>query len=142
MAYRVAVAAQGSRMVTQHFGRATVFHVFERLGGEWTLIESREADPTCGPLGEGAEQHDSLLAYAADLVSDCDAVVAARVGPGAVRALTDRGVEVYAMHALIEDALSALAEELERLEAEQPPEGLSADTTTATTGEPVAGRQE
>ena len=104
-------------MVTQHFGRATVFHVFERLGGEWTLIESREADPTCGPLGEGAEQHDSLLAY-------------------------DRGVEVYAMHALIEDALSALAEELERLEAEQPPEGLSADTTTATTGEPVAGRQE
>jgi predicted Fe-Mo cluster-binding NifX family protein len=130
MGYRVAIAAQQGRMVTQHFGRATVFHVFERDGGEWRLVESRESDPTCTPEGDSAETHDSQLARSADLVADCDSVLAARIGPGAVQRLNDRGVEAYAMHALIEDALSALAQELDGA------------ANTQTTGEPVTDRQE
>lgn len=114
MPYRVAIAAQQGRMVTQHFGRATVFHIFERLGTTWRLAESRDSDPSCRPEGDAAADHESQLALAADLISDCDAVVAARVGPGAVRTLDGRGIEVYAMHALIEDALSALGEQLDR----------------------------
>jgi predicted Fe-Mo cluster-binding NifX family protein len=90
MGYRVAIAAQPERMVTQHFGRATVFHIFERAQGEWVLVESRASAPTCTPEGDASESHDSLLAYAANLVSDCDAVLAARIGPGAVQRLADR----------------------------------------------------
>ena len=78
MGYRVAVAAQQGRMVTQHFGRATVFHVFDRVDEAWHLAESRENDPSCRPEGEQSDAHDSLLAYSADLVADCDAVLAAR----------------------------------------------------------------
>jgi len=132
MGYRVAVAAQQGRMVTQHFGRATVFHVFERENGDWRLLESREADPTCGPEGDGSDAHDSLLAHAAQLVADCDAVLAARIGPGAVRRLSEGGVEAYAMHALIEEALAALAEELDAAPAQE--------TETAITGEPETDR--
>jgi nitrogen fixation protein NifB len=134
MGYRIAVAAQHERMVTQHFGRATVFHVFEREDGAWSLVESRENDPSCRPEGDQSDAHDSLLAYSADLVADCDAVIAARIGPGAVQRLNDRGVEAYAMHALIEEALGALAEELDKTPTQ------STDTTTA--GKPAADRQE
>jgi nitrogen fixation protein NifB len=135
-------------MVTQHFGRATVFHVFDRVDEAWHLAESRENDPSCRPEGEQSDAHDSLLAYSADLVADCDAVLAARIGPGAVQRLADRGVEAYAMHALIEEALSALAEEIEGQLAEQADsadagEGDSSDvTTTAITGQPETDRQE
>lgn len=148
MPYRVAVAAQPGRMVTQHFGRATVFHVFDRLEGEWVLAESRVSDPTCGPEGDAAASHDSLLAYAADLVSDCDAVLAARIGPGAVQRLSERGVEAYAMHALIDDALAALGEAIEKHPSEQgdgtgvsAAKGSEADIT-ATKGHLATDRQE
>jgi predicted Fe-Mo cluster-binding NifX family protein len=132
MGYRIAVAAQHERMVTQHFGRATVFHVFEREDGAWRLAESRVNDPSCRPEGDQSDEHDSLLAYSANLVADCDAVLAARIGPGAVQRLNDRGVEAYAMHALIEDALAALAEELDKAPAQ--------GTDTAITGEPETDR--
>jgi predicted Fe-Mo cluster-binding NifX family protein len=115
MTFRAAVAAQPESMVTQHFGRATVFHIFDVRVDGWELLESRENDASCS--GEG-DRHDSLLAQAADLVADCDAVLAARIGPGAVRALSDRGVDAYAMHALVEDALAALSEELARIDTE------------------------
>lgn len=110
MSYKVAIAAQPERMVTQHFGRATVFHVFAvEPGGGWELLESCTNDPSCV---EEEQTHDSLLAAAADLIADCDGVIAARIGPGAVYALNQRDVETWAMHALIEEALQALSEEL------------------------------
>jgi len=117
MTYKVAIAAQPERMVTQHFGRATVFHVFDVRADGWELLETRANDPSCKADTEG-DAHDSALAAAADLIADCDAVLAARIGPGAVRTLSDRGVEAYAMHALVEDALAALSEELARIEGE------------------------
>jgi len=103
-------------MVTQHFGRATVFHVFDvEPGAGWTLIETRTNSPSCT---EDEATHDSLLAKAADLVADCDGIIAARIGPGAVRALYERNIETYRMHALIEEALQALSEELARVQTE------------------------
>jgi nitrogen fixation protein NifX len=147
MGYRVAIAAQPERMVTQHFGRATVFQIFERAQGEWVFVESRASDPTCAPEGEASESHDSLLAYAADLIADCDAVLAARIGPGAVQRLADREFETYAMHALIEDALAALGKELDARPATQSGAAAAAKpgsetTTTASTGRPATDRQE
>jgi predicted Fe-Mo cluster-binding NifX family protein len=101
-------------MVTQHFGRATVFHIFDVEPGDgWTLLESRPNGPSCT---DDEATHDSLLAKASDLVSDCDGIVAARIGPGAVRALYEHNVETYQMHALIEEALQALSEELARVQ--------------------------
>lgn len=116
MGFKVAVAAQPGRMVTQHFGRASVFHVFERSGDGWVLLESRENDPSCA--GDGND-HESLLAFSAETLADCDGMLAARMGPGAVRVLNDRGIDTYAMHALIEDALTALAEELDRQDTKE-----------------------
>ena len=132
MGFKAAVAAQPQSMVTQHFGRATVFHVFDVRTDGWDLLESRPNDASCA--GDG-DHHDSLLARAADLLADCDAVIAARIGPGAVRALSDRGVDAYAMHALVEDALSALSEELARLEGESPEDVRSTNTSDHTTGD-------
>jgi predicted Fe-Mo cluster-binding NifX family protein len=133
MTFKAAVAAQPESMVTQHFGRATVFHVFDVRPDGWQFLESRVNDASCA--GDG-DRHDSLLARSADLLSDCDAVLAARIGPGAVRSLSERGVEAYAMHALVEDALSALSEELARLEAQPPKDDPSTDLSTdpSTTG--------
>ena len=109
MGYRVAIAAQEERMVTQHFGRATLFHIYEVADGAWTLLESRRNDPAC--VSDDVS-HDSMLSSSVDLVSDCDGVIAARIGPGAVREISARGLDAYAMHAFVEDAVRSLAEEL------------------------------
>jgi predicted Fe-Mo cluster-binding NifX family protein len=125
MGHKVAIAAQPERMVTQHFGRATVFHVFDVRGDGWELLETRVNDPACVGDTEG-DAHESMLAAAAELIADCEAVLAARIGPGAVRTLNDRGIETYAMHALVEDALAALSEEYARIDAEE--SGSALDT--------------
>jgi predicted Fe-Mo cluster-binding NifX family protein len=102
---RVAVASADGKFVHQHFGRATHFQVFDLNGSHLSFVETRLATPACGgPDGHNQVQVEALV----ELVSDCDVVLVAQIGPGATAQLAHRGVRVFEIQDFIPDALQAL----------------------------------
>jgi predicted Fe-Mo cluster-binding NifX family protein len=77
MAIRVALASRDGVVVHQHFGKATHFQIYDIEDGASRFVEVRENTPTCSANGE--EAHIRVLS----LLSDCQAVVVSRIGPGA-----------------------------------------------------------
>lgn len=103
---RFAVASRSSTHVDEHFGHATSFYVYETDGDEVELVEERPVARFCeGPASCGAPGLDRLLAGAVAAVSDCDAVLALKVGPAPRDALARRGVRVIETYDFIEDAV-------------------------------------
>jgi predicted Fe-Mo cluster-binding NifX family protein len=91
MATRVAVGSRDGLLVHQHFGRATHFQIYEIDGGEFKHIGVRENCPSCGSGDESADPHARVV----DLLSDCQAVLVARIGPCAAAALHARGIKCW-----------------------------------------------
>ncbi len=101
---RVAVAASEGSSITQHFGRARLFHIFDLLEGKIQLIEKRRNAPACH-----CGDHEVLLAGSVEAISDCDIVVASRLGPGAREALAERGIRFAEIYDFIGRAVERLS---------------------------------
>jgi len=105
MSYKVAVASSDGKFINQHFGRARQFLVFEiKDDGEFEFLVLRDNTPPC----DGGVHNDDLFAGTVDLISDCRAVLASQIGPGAIDALLSRGIQPYVIPDFIEDALKRL----------------------------------
>jgi nitrogen fixation protein NifB len=85
---RIAVATDGKSATNAHFGYAEDFQVYDVDGPEPQLVEVRSAAGHC----TGAGGNRRLLRDSVAAVADCTAVVAARIGPCARRALDAAGV--------------------------------------------------
>jgi nitrogen fixation protein NifX len=107
MTLRIAVASEDGRFVQQHFGRARQFLICEIEGEDATVVEVRANTPACGTadLEDGGHGEDQM-SRSVELVADCDAVIAARIGPSAVERLAARGVRAFIYPDTIERALS------------------------------------
>ncbi len=104
MAFKVAVASSDNKFVNQHFGHARQFLVYEIESDNFKYIETRTTDPLCGD-----QEHDEdRLGRIAELLSDCQAVLVARIGPGALGKLQSRGIKAYVLPQFIDDALRTL----------------------------------
>ena len=104
MSFRVAVASKDGKVVHRHFGHAEQFIIFEIEGEKFTCIEIRPTEPPCH-LG----QHDEdRLMKSVELISDCKAVLAAQIGPGAAQALHAKGIKPFVTRDHISDALQEL----------------------------------
>lgn len=93
-AYRVAIASTDNRYVDQHFGRAESFlivDVYEK--GYYREIEQRFVEPVCS----GGHHDQNNLKKGVDAVGDCNFVLAAKIGPGAVAELEERGIAAFEM---------------------------------------------
>lgn len=108
-AIRVAVASEDGVVIQQHFGRASRFLIYEIVGAEFRRVEIRENQPACG-TGESEDgQHaEDPMRRSVELVADCRAVLAARIGPGAVGKLAERGVLAFVIPGFIDDSLKRL----------------------------------
>lgn len=89
--FRVAVASRDAKLVQQHFGQATQFLIYEVRDGVAKLSETRKCEPACDPAlrEHDAQRMEGMLG----LVADCQVVVAAMIGPGALRLLEERGIQ-------------------------------------------------
>lgn len=110
---RIAVASQDGEVVDQHFGHAEQFLVFELRSSEadsgverFVYLETRASQPAC----VRHDHDDDRLARTVDLISDCAAVLVARIGLGAVRHLKARGILAYIVPDFIDSALQRLLE--------------------------------
>jgi len=110
MSFKVAIASSDRKSVDQHFGQTPDFLIFEiKENRDFEFIEVRKNIP---PYDDPnlLEDHDNALAKSADLISDCDVVLASQIGHGAVKILLSCKIQPYAVsNLLIENALKKLA---------------------------------
>ncbi|MDR1262320.1 MAG: hypothetical protein LBK46_02380, partial [Oscillospiraceae bacterium] len=101
-----ALATSDGKIINQHFGRCQAWTIVEMSGGEPRFVERRDVDAPCGEGGHS----DGGLDAAITLLSDCRAVLAARIGPGAEARLKARGLDAFEIGSYVDDALSQLDE--------------------------------
>lgn len=106
MAYRVALASSDGIVVNRHFGKADTFLVFEQRNNHFEYIEKRTVIPCC----IGGNHADNGFDETVGILSDCSAVVVAKIGSGAADYLNARGFAVYEAPF----AVGAVLEELQK----------------------------
>lgn len=106
MSIKVAVASSDGKYINQHFGMASQFLIFELdEDGTHKFLELRENKPACSTEG-----HSELsMEESVKLISDCQAVLAGQIGPGAIDILLKNNIDPYIAPTFIEDALEQLA---------------------------------
>lgn len=110
MSFKIAIASSDGKYIDQHFGQAPDFFIFEiKENQDFEFIEVRKNIP---PYDDPnlLENHHNALAKSADLISDCEVVLASQIGPGAIKTLLSCKIQPYTVpNLLIKDALKKLA---------------------------------
>lgn len=115
---RVAVATKDGIAVSEHFGHAKLFHVYDVEASGHRLVEKREVAHYC--LGGSSDQ--GALAGILATVADCEAVLVAKIGDGPTEKLKARGIAGtgdYAWEEIGEALTNYLAERGRHLAAVQ-----------------------
>jgi nitrogen fixation protein NifB len=98
---RVAVATTGKGRVDLHFGQAKEFFIYEVDGKRVTSIERRSTPQYChGKNGEAGD-----LSGIIPLLSDCEALLVARIGDNPAGRLREAGIEAIQVSDGIETAV-------------------------------------
>jgi nitrogen fixation protein NifX len=106
MPIKVAVASSDGKYINQHFGMASQFLIFElNDDGTHKFLELRENNPACSTEGHS----EISMEESVKLISDCQAVLAGQIGPGAIDILLENRIDPYIAPTFIEDALDQLA---------------------------------
>ena len=105
MTFKVAVASSDGKFINQHFGKANQFLIFEiHSNGEYKFLETRLNNPACDVGGHT----DNAMMETVKLLSDCKAVLASQIGPGAVDTLLKNNINPYIAPTFIDDALKEI----------------------------------
>ncbi len=102
---RVAVATRGEGLVNEHFGHATEFQVYDVSREGARLVGVRKVEHYC----QGGEGEDGLLETILRSISDCAAVLVAKIGRCPRESLAEAGIEAVDRHAFQPIEAAALA---------------------------------
>jgi predicted Fe-Mo cluster-binding NifX family protein len=91
-AVRVAIGTHSGVRVSEHFGQATRFEIWEVTPDGARLVETRVNRPACG---SGDDRADALMEASVAAVADCRAVVVARIGECALNRLDKLGILAF-----------------------------------------------
>jgi predicted Fe-Mo cluster-binding NifX family protein len=106
MGWRVAAASIDGILITEHFGRARWFYVVDlQRDGRVIPVERRTVTPPCQEGGHS----ESGMEAAVDALRDCAAVLVAKIGGPARRALETAGISAFEEPAVAEEAYKKLA---------------------------------
>ena len=107
MSVRVAIASTDGKVINEHFGRATRFHIFSLEEKEYHFVESRTVEPCC----HGGEHEENAFDKVAQLLKDCAAIIVAKIGDGASNYLENKGFEVFEAPYFITDVLQKIIDD-------------------------------
>jgi predicted Fe-Mo cluster-binding NifX family protein len=91
--FRIAVASTDAKYVHLHFGRTTEFQIFDVEGPRLTFVERRESPALC----QGGEHNLGHLIQVIARLRDCQAVLAAQIGPMVREALSRHHIHPFAI---------------------------------------------
>ncbi|MFA9381574.1 MAG: NifB/NifX family molybdenum-iron cluster-binding protein, partial [Acetanaerobacterium sp.] len=99
-----AVASRSGVLVDQHFGHAEEFYIYESDGNIVRFKEKRSIERFCtGP--ERCDEMQGRMDNILYTVSDCDGVLALRIGGAPTEKLKEKGIRVFTTYDRIEDAV-------------------------------------
>jgi predicted Fe-Mo cluster-binding NifX family protein len=105
----VAVATDTGVNIDACFGKVEAFRIYRLAEGpDGYSYELEETRPGPRPCRDGSHD-EGVLEASAELLRDCGMVLAGRIGPAAVKALSDRGIMGLSAPLEISDALRRLA---------------------------------
>lgn len=107
MSVKVAIASTDGKVINEHFGRATKFHIFEINDSSFNFLESRTVERCCN----GGEHEDSAFENVANILNDCKAIFVAKIGIGASNYMESKGYTVFEAPYFIEDVLNKVLQE-------------------------------
>ncbi|MFV0529539.1 MAG: nitrogenase cofactor biosynthesis protein NifB [Lachnospiraceae bacterium] len=101
---RFAVCTKDGVLVDQHFGHCTAFYIYDydETGEGAVLVEKREVEKYCNGPGEA---HGRKLSKLLEMLSDCEGVLAMRIGAHVEDRMKEAGLTVYKTYAPIAAAL-------------------------------------
>ena len=99
---KIVVATSDGFEVNEHFGHAKFFRVYDLGESEYTFLEVRDAVAACQhQLGHDTTRFDKII----ELLSDCDAMLVQKIGPGAAEYLIRKNVRVFEVSGSIDAVL-------------------------------------
>ena len=99
---RVGIATTNGTDIDEHFGHAKFFHIYDLTDDGYTYTELRDAVAACQhSLGHDTTRFDKII----ELLSDCDALIVQKIGPGAAAYLIEKGVRVFEVNGSIDAVL-------------------------------------
>lgn len=108
---QVAVATKSGIIVDQHFGQVKELYVYEYSNGNVEFVEKRPVNKYCSGVEECGEKEDKITMII-NSITDCDAVIAMRIGESPKEKLKQKGIRVVTTYENIEDCIKRIAEEL------------------------------
>lgn len=106
-AVRVAIGTSTSARVSEHFGHATRFEIWEVSPAGSRFLESRNNRPACDS-GCG-DRADAVMDASVALIADCRAVVVSRLGECAINRLARLGILAFETDDTVDDTVRQLA---------------------------------
>ena len=103
---RVAIGTHTGVRVSEHFGRATRFEIWELGPDGARLVGWRTIRPACGV---GSDRADELMDASVAAIADCRAVVVARIGECALSRLDKLGILIFETEDPVDSALRELS---------------------------------
>ncbi len=105
--WRVAIASTDGKVINEHFGRAKEFYIVDiHSDGSTEIVGKRTVSPLCN----NGEHDDQTLAASIGSLSDCTAVLVAKIGMSAKRALEINKISVFENADYIENAVLKLTD--------------------------------
>ena len=98
----IAIASMEGVLVNQHLGQAAELLIYGKKDGTVSLLDTRQTPPA----GLGPARWEQL----SGLIGDCGALLVSGIGETPRRVLTDKGIVVYEIEGLIEEAVQAVFE--------------------------------
>ncbi|MDR3238625.1 MAG: diguanylate cyclase [Clostridiales bacterium] len=106
--HRVALASADGNEVDLHFGRAESYLIADVGDDRINTIETRNViSPFRRGRGHSEEGFDSVLCK----LSDCEAIVVAKIGHGAAQYVMRKGIRVFSAPGKVSDVLEVIRAE-------------------------------
>lgn len=105
---RIAIATGNGVGITDHFGYALQFQIWDVSGPEPRLLETRRNIPACG--ADRSNERRDPLDVSVDLVADCRAVVVAKIGECGLNRLNALGILAFETDDTVDTVVRELAD--------------------------------
>jgi predicted Fe-Mo cluster-binding NifX family protein len=92
---RIAVASKEGQAISEHFGHAKHFHIYDVQKNHCHFVEQRNVDHYC----LGGHSDKNALAGILETISDCQSVFVAKIGDGPTEKLKTRGIDAISEYA-------------------------------------------